>query len=87
MRALIERMDPGGVSGRAPSFTGQPHAVAFTSTLPAAAAGQITRLADIRLLLDGQHRLLLTWSPHLANLFHAAEAQQSFVLLDGVLAD
>jgi general secretion pathway protein J len=82
MRSLIERMDPGGVSGAPPEFTGQPHALAFTTTLPLTAVGQLTRLADVRLTLDHEHRLMIAWSPHLPNLIGPATNQYESVLLD-----
>jgi prepilin-type N-terminal cleavage/methylation domain-containing protein len=84
LRDLIERMDPGGVSGRPPAFTGEAHEVAFTTTLPEASAGQLTRLVDVQLTLDHAHRLLLAWGPHLPNLVDPAANRQQFVLLQGV---
>jgi general secretion pathway protein J len=82
LRSLIERMDPGGVSGAAPAFTGESHAVAFTTTLPMAATGQITRLADVRLTLDSAHRLMVAWTPHLPNLIDPTANRHQSVLLD-----
>jgi general secretion pathway protein J len=81
LRSLIERMDPGGVSGAAPAFTGQPHALAFTTSLPPTAAGQLTRLADVRLSLIS-HRLTIAWSPHLPNLIDPGANRHESVLLD-----
>jgi general secretion pathway protein J len=84
LRSLMERMDPGGVSGRSPAFTGEAHAVAFTTTLPSTAFGQITRLADVRVALDPRHRLVVSWSPHLPNLINPVSLASQAVLLDGV---
>ncbi len=82
LRSLLERADPGGVSGRPPLFAGEARTLSFTSTLPVAAAGQITRLVDVTLTDDAAHRLVLSWVPHLPNLIPATAAQQQDVLLE-----
>ena len=46
LRGLIESMDPGSAT-EAPNIVGLPHAVAFTTTLPAGAADADDRHADI----------------------------------------
>jgi general secretion pathway protein J len=63
---LIARLDPVEPVG------GQAHSMAFTSDLPETVATPI-RAADVALLVDAGHRLVLRWTPHLhANRFTQA---------------
>jgi hypothetical protein len=84
LRSLIERLDPGGVAARAPLFVGEPRTLRFTSTLPIAAAGQITRLVDVTVTSDAAHRLVVSWAPHLPNLIDPEATHGQSVLLDGI---
>ncbi len=82
LRRLIERMDPGGPN-QAPEIQGGRSALAFTSELPAAAAGA-ARLADVALMLTGG-RLVLRWTPRLnAVRLGPPPAPQEAELLRGV---
>ena len=56
----------------------------FTSTLPIAAAGQITRLVDVTVTSDAAHRLVVSWTPHLPNLIDPEATRGSSVLLNGL---
>jgi general secretion pathway protein J len=58
LRGLITRLDPDAEVG------GRAHALAFTSDLPLM-ANSPTRAADLLLLVDARHRLVLRWLPHL----------------------
>jgi general secretion pathway protein J len=84
LRSLIERADPGGVTGRLPLFVGESRALTFTSTLPIASVGQITRLVDVTVTSDTDHRLVVSWAPHLPNLINPDATRGRTVLLDGV---
>ena len=63
LRRLVEQADPGTQRDGA-KLTGRPHAMAFTSTLPIGHDGAETP-ADIRLAVDHDGRLILSWLPHL----------------------
>jgi general secretion pathway protein J len=67
LRTLIARMDPGGVSGRPAIFKGTSHSLLFTTTLPQAADGLVSRGADVTLAVDDGHQLRLLWVPHYRN--------------------
>ena len=83
LRQLIEQMDPGGRFEMA-KIDGTAHALRFTTQLPAAASVSPARRADVLLVVDRQHRLLLRWtpSPHVVPL--ATTRPVETVLLDGV---
>lgn len=63
LRLLISQADP-GVSTEQPSFKGDQTTLAMTTKLPETASTAISRDADVRLLVDGEHRLILRWVPH-----------------------
>lgn len=63
LRGLIEQADPGD-DHSGPTLRGTASMVVFTSDLPAAASGT-TRHADVAILVDPAHRLVLRWTPHL----------------------
>jgi general secretion pathway protein J len=67
LRTLIERMDPGGVSGRPATFKGTSHSLVFTTTLPQAADTLVTRAAVVTLAVDEGNRLELLWLPNYRN--------------------
>lgn len=82
LRWLIERMDPGGPN-QAPEIQGGRGTLAFTSELPAAAAGA-ARLADVALVLTGG-QLVLRWTRRLnAVRLGPPPAPQEAELLRGV---
>jgi general secretion pathway protein J len=54
LRALVEQIDAGNQHD-APEIAGTPRSVEFTSELPE---------AEIRILVDPAHRLLLRWAPY-----------------------
>jgi general secretion pathway protein J len=64
LRALIERMDPGGVSGRPATFKGTSHSLIFTTTLPQAADTMVTQAAVVTLAVDERNQLQLLWLPN-----------------------
>lgn len=78
LRTLVARLDPASVLG------GRPHAMAFTSELPEMVA-VTTRQADVLLLVDSRHRLVLRWLSHLhAERFGPLPAPHEEVLANGV---
>ena len=72
LRTLIARMDPGGISGRPPTFKGTARSLVFTTTLPEAAAGLTMRNSDVTLAVDESHQLALLFLPHYRNPTEAA---------------
>jgi general secretion pathway protein J len=64
LRTLIERMDPGGVSGRPATFKGTSRSLVFTTSLPEAANALVTRGAVVTLAVDEKNRLELLWLPN-----------------------
>jgi prepilin-type N-terminal cleavage/methylation domain-containing protein len=66
LRAMIARLDPGGITGRPPLFKAAPHTLSFTAALPEAISESSMRDADIALGVDPErHCLELLFSPHL----------------------
>jgi general secretion pathway protein J len=64
LRGVIEQIDPGNAHD-APEIRGNAQNVEFTSELPAGAAAALaTREAEIRILVDRAHRLVLRWAPY-----------------------
>lgn len=70
VRRLIERAKPGSKWEKV-EFAGTAHAVAFTTIAPSTAIVSSppgtfqTQRADVVLLVDGAHRLVLRWTPHI----------------------
>jgi general secretion pathway protein J len=64
LRSIIERAKPGS-KWEPLEFVGTAHSVAFTSILPMPMVEFPSRRADVELGVDGSHRLLLVWTPHL----------------------
>ena len=83
LRGLIEAMDPGGRIEMA-DIDGTARTLRFTTRLPEAAGALRTRRAEVMLLVDPLHRLVLRWTPssHAAPLVPAVP--QETVLLSGV---
>jgi general secretion pathway protein J len=83
LRGLIEQMDPGGRVEMA-DIDGTPRTLRFTTLLPEAAGAARTRRAEVMLLVDRLHRLVLRWTPstHAAALVPAVPDET--VLLSGV---
>jgi general secretion pathway protein J len=80
LRNLVEQLEP------AVQVDGRAHSLGFTSVLPVA-ADLPTHQADLLLLVDTRHRLLLRWRPHLhAERFVPAPPPQETVLTEGVAA-
>ena len=84
LRGLVQRMDPGSRED-APRVSGSRSRFTFTTELPEAVGGQTRRRADIALLVDERHRLVLRAASHR----HAAagarlDAPLTISLLDGV---
>jgi general secretion pathway protein J len=83
LRGLIERMDPGGRIEMA-DIDGTARTLRFTTLLPEAASAAPTRRAEVMLLVDRLHRLMLRWTPssHAAPL--VPTVPEETVLLSGV---
>ena len=77
-------MDPGGLSGRPPTFKGTARSLVFTTTLPEAAAGLTMRNSDVTLAVDEAHQLALLFLPHYRNPTEAAPPPGRVVLLHDV---
>lgn len=85
LRSLISRMDPGGVSGRPPTFKGTSRGLLFTTTLPESADALVNRDADVTLGVDEAHQLELLWVPHGRGRVSPAPPPGRVVLLRDVL--
>ena len=82
LRRLFAQAEPG--TPQVPGLRGTPSSASFTTTLPAAVAGG-TGLADVALVVDGRHRLLLRWTAHRYGVpFNPAVAVREAELLRGV---
>jgi general secretion pathway protein J len=64
LRSLIEQARPGSDREKL-IFFGTAHAVTFTSVMPMPTTEFQRQRADVKLVVDGAHRLLLVWTPHL----------------------
>ena len=84
LRALVTQMDPGSVE-TPPTMRGTRSAMAFTTELPGAIAGTTTRRADVALMVNPKHELVLRVVPHAhaVNIVPPANAATN-VLLAGV---
>jgi general secretion pathway protein J len=83
LRGLIEQMDPGGRIEMA-DIDGTARTLRFTTRLPAAAGALPTRRAEVLLLVDRLHRMLLRWTPSRHVVPLAQERPVETVLLSGV---
>lgn len=84
LRGIVARMDPGSLDDP-PRVSGTRSQVAFTTELPAAVGDALARRADVVLLVDPAHRLVMRWTPHTHAATGAPAAGSSTaVLLDGV---
>jgi len=83
LRGLIERMDPGGRMENA-DIVGTRRTLRFITELPEAADTLRTRRAEVMLLVDGLHRLVLRWTlaPHVTPV--ATPVPAEMVLLNNV---
>jgi general secretion pathway protein J len=83
LRLLLAHVDPG--TGRTPlRLAGKPDSFEFATELPSAVA-LATRRADVTLLVDGRHRLILRWTPHLhERRLGEAPAEDEAEILSGV---
>jgi general secretion pathway protein J len=83
LRELLVHLEPG--IGRTPlRLTGKADSFEFTTDLPTAVA-LVTRRADVTLLVDGRHRLMLRWTPRLHERRPAGPpAAQETEILSGV---
>lgn len=84
LRRMIAQMDPGTDAVQNP-IIGNRSSVSFTTELPMTADALMTRRADVWLGVDGSHRLILRWTPHLhAKPLGPQPQPQTAVLLEGV---
>jgi general secretion pathway protein J len=83
LRGLIEQMDPGGRMEMS-DIDGTTRTLHFTTRLPDAAGALSTRRAEVMLLVDSLHQLLLRWtpSPHVTPVAPVRPAET--ILLRGV---
>lgn len=84
LRRLIERAKPGSKWEKV-VFVGTARAVAFTSIVPWPSGGFPNQRADVELVVDASHRLLLKWTPHIhAVRVGAAPPVTSTEIIQGV---
>jgi hypothetical protein len=84
LRSLIERLDPGGVSGRPSLFKGTEHSLTFTTTVPDPAGIGVNRAVDVLLAVDEAHRLQMVLLPHYHDSAATAPAPERVLLLRDV---
>ncbi|WP_284948108.1 prepilin-type N-terminal cleavage/methylation domain-containing protein [Acidisoma cladoniae] len=85
LRTLIEQINPGN-SHDAPEIRGNATSMEFTSELPYGAAVALPdRQAEIRLLVDGNHQLLLRWAPYSHATYRVPPQPTDTPLLQGIL--
>jgi general secretion pathway protein J len=65
LRHLVEAMDPGRQEAAQPTMLGGHNEMTFVTELPAAGGTLPPRPAEVTLLVDAQHRLILRWRPYL----------------------
>jgi general secretion pathway protein J len=83
LRQLVSHIEA-DESRKASWLAGEPHSFAFTTTLPSVVA-LTTRRADVTLMVDKRHRLVLRWTPHLHEMMLGAPPRASEVeLLSGM---
>jgi general secretion pathway protein J len=83
LRTLLARMAPGNDPHK-PAIQGEPDRIAFTSELPFAAPAKPLRLSNVAIGVDGAHRLVLRWTPHVHAKLLAPLQPQEVALLPGV---
>jgi general secretion pathway protein J len=83
LRRLLAGMMPGS-DPQNPAIIGTNSRLAFTATLPQGAPAEPLRLSDIMLSVDGAHRLVMRWVPHLHARLVGSPAPRQAVLLPGV---
>ena len=84
LRRLVAAMDAGSLADP-PHLTARASALGFTTDLGSAAAALGGGEAEIGLVVDAGHRLVLRWEPALHGVrLGPAPAPRSSVLLDGV---
>jgi general secretion pathway protein J len=84
LRQLIGQAWPGEPRSQDDGFTGTPHAVSFTTTLPEGLGAPFTHQAKVTLMVAAGHRLELQWSPHYRRWIVQPPPPSAVVLLDGV---
>jgi prepilin-type N-terminal cleavage/methylation domain-containing protein len=84
LRALIARMDPGGITGRPALFKGTTHNLTFTTSLPESDGTTMMRDVDVLLAVDEAHRLELVMLPHFRDPAAPAPPPGRVVLLRDV---
>lgn len=83
LRLLIASIAP-GENPHQPNINGDVGQLVFTTELPENAPSPLTRLADVALLVDASHCLVLRWTPHLHVLRLRPATSVQSVLLRGV---
>jgi len=84
LRQLLTAMEPGRPIDPV-NINGTAQQLVFTSMLPQALQRADWRRADMALLVDTRHQLILRWSPHLhVQRLFAAPPSEDAVLLQGV---
>jgi general secretion pathway protein J len=83
LRVLIAGIAPGD-NPHQPNINGNVGQLVFTTELPENAPSPLTRLADVALFVDANHRLVLRWTPHLHVLRLRPATSIQSVLLPGV---
>ncbi len=83
LRGLIEQMDPGGRVEMS-DIEGTDRTLRFTTVLPAASGALPTQRAEVMLLVDRQHRLVLRWTSSLHVVPLVSVAPNETILFTGV---
>jgi general secretion pathway protein J len=84
LRQLIGQAWPGELRSQDDAFTGAPHTLSFTTTLPEGLGAPFTHQAEVTLMVTAAHRLELLWRPHYRRWIVQPPQPSVVVLLDGV---
>ncbi|MCB8883159.1 prepilin-type N-terminal cleavage/methylation domain-containing protein [Acidisoma cellulosilytica] len=84
LRNLIEQINPGNAHD-APQIKGNATSMEFTSVLPYGAAAALTdRQAEVRVLVNSSHQLILRWAPYSHATYIMPPQPTDTTLLQGV---
>jgi general secretion pathway protein J len=85
LRELLSRASPGDLLTYDRAFTGTPTSMAFTTTMPDELGVPVPLEADVSILVNDRHHLLLRWVPHHARWLVNPPQPATELLLEDVV--